>query len=128
LEATKLAMKKAIGNLAKRSYKSHGREIYKTFLLLDGNFRIKSEITQKSIIKGDQKVFSIAAASIIAKVTRDRIMQKMHKKYPQYGFDSHKGYGTFSHFENLKNFGPCKIHRKSFYPIRHRIPQSDLIP
>ena len=73
---------------------------------------------RKSIIKGDQKVFSIAAASIIAKVTRDRIMQKMHKKYPQYGFDQHKGYGTKAHFANLEKFGPCAIHRKSFYPVK----------
>jgi ribonuclease HII len=58
------------------------------------------------------------AASIIAKVTRDRIMKKAHEKYPQYGFDKHKGYGTRSHFEAIKKYGPCEIHRKSFEPIR----------
>jgi ribonuclease HII len=105
LQATKLAMKKAI------------KKLYPDFLLIDGNFGLDIDIKQKSIIKGDQKVFSISAASIIAKVTRDRIMQKYHKKYLNYGFDKHKGYPTKAHFASLKKFGPCKIHRKSFYPV-----------
>jgi len=106
LEASKLAMQKAVKNLSP------------DFLLIDGNFKLnKINILQKSVIKGDSKVFSIAAASIIAKVTRDRLMQKYHKKYPQYGFDCHKGYGTRAHFESLEKFGPCKIHRKTFYPV-----------
>jgi ribonuclease HII len=105
LQATKLAMQKSIKNLKP------------DFLLIDGNFKINSIVRQKPIIKGDQKVISISAASIIAKVTRDRLMQKFHKKYPQYGFDRHKGYGTKAHFAAIKKFGPCKIHRKSFYPI-----------
>ena len=111
LEATKLAMAKAITNLKIKN------KNLKLFLLIDGNFRTKSEILQKSIIKGDQKVFSIAAASIIAKVTRDRLMNKYDKKYPQYGFKKHKGYPTKEHFDSLKKFGPCPIHRKSFYPV-----------
>jgi len=106
LEASKLAMQKAV------------RKLNPDFLLIDGNFKLnKMSILQKSVIKGDSKVFSIAAASIIAKVTRDRLMQKYHKKYPQYGFDCHKGYGTKAHFASLKKFGPCKIHRKTFYPV-----------
>ncbi|MEK7658527.1 MAG: ribonuclease HII [Patescibacteria group bacterium] len=118
LEATKLAMKKSIKNLNP------------DFLLIDGNFKINideaasappwrrfGEPKQKSIIKGDSKVFSISAASIIAKVTRDRIMKKEHKKYPQYGFDGHKGYGTAFHFKMIKKHGSCKIHRKSFWPV-----------
>lgn len=105
LEATKLAMKKAAKNLNA------------DFLLLDGNFKINSKISQRAIIKGDSKVFSIAAASIIAKVTRDRLMQKMHKKYPQYNFAKHKGYGTAAHVASLKSFGPCEIHRKTFWPV-----------
>lgn len=105
LQATKLAMKKVAKNLNP------------DFLLLDGSFKINSKIPQRSIIKGDAKVFSISVASIIAKVTRDRLMQKMHKKYPQYGFNNHKGYGTKAHFASLEKFGPCKIHRKTFYPI-----------
>lgn len=107
LEATKLAMQKAIANLKTEA----------DFLLIDGNFGLQAKIPQKSIIKGDQRVFSISAASIIAKVTRDRIMQNMHKKYPKYGFNLHKGYGTALHMKNLRYFGPCKIHRKSFYPV-----------
>ena len=109
LQATKTAMEKAI------------KKMQPDFLLLDGNFKIKSEIPQKSVIKGDQKVMSIAMASIIAKVTRDRLMQKYHKKYPLYGFDRHKGYPTKAHFANLKKFGPCKIHRKTFYPVNRVI-------
>lgn len=106
LEATKLAMQEAIKNL-KADY-----------LLLDGNFGINSIVRQKSIIKGDQKVMSIAMASIIAKVARDRIMHKFHKKYPQYKFDKHKGYGTELHLEMLQKYGTCPIHRKSFEPVR----------
>ena len=110
LEATKLAMQKIIKKLSP------------DFLLLDGNFKINFACLplgrQKSIIRGDQKVISIAAASIIAKVTRDKIMQKLHKKYPQYGFDKHKGYGTKLHTEMLAKYGACPIHRKSFYPVK----------
>jgi len=108
LEATKLAMVKALASLRANP----------NFLMIDGNFTINVKIPQVSIIRGDQKVFSIAAASIIAKVTRDGIMRQMHKKYPQYGFHLHKGYGTKLHMETLQKFGPCNIHRKSFYPIR----------
>jgi len=108
LEATKLAMEKAIANLRHKP----------DFLILDGNFRIDSLIPQKSIIKADQKVFSCSAASIIAKVFRDRIMEKYHKKYPRYGFKKHKGYPTKFHFRMLKKYGPCKIHRKTFRPVK----------
>jgi ribonuclease HII len=76
---------------------------------------------QKAIVKADEKIFLCAAASIIAKVTRDRIMQKMHKKYPEYGFDKHKGYGTKEHLRALKKYGPCKMHRKSFGPVKRII-------
>jgi len=106
-QATKLAMQKAINNL----------KIKPDFLILDGNFKINSRISQKPIIKADQKVFSCSAASIIAKVTRDRIMEKYHKKYPKYGFKKHKGYPTKFHFLALKKHGPCKIHRKTFWPV-----------
>jgi ribonuclease HII len=105
LEATKLAMKKAVKDL----------DCDIDCLLIDGNFKIKSDIPQKPIIKGDQKVVSISAASIIAKVTRDRIMCKYDKKYPQYGFIKHKGYGTKLHRQKTKAFGLCKIHRRSFH-------------
>lgn len=105
LEATKMAMQEAIKNLKA------------DFLILDGNFRLNTSLPQKSIIKGDQRVISISAASVIAKVTRDRIMGKIHKKYPKYGFDKHKGYGTKMHLKMLKKFGACPIHRKSFRPV-----------
>ncbi len=108
LEATKLAMEKAIKKIKSKP----------DFLILDGNMRLKINIPQKSIVKADEKVFSCAAASILAKVTRDRIMQKYHKKYSKYGFDKHKGYPTKYHFKMLKKYGPCKIHRKSFRPVR----------
>ena len=78
---------------------------------------IKKLIPQKSIIRGDEKVFFCSAASIIAKVTRDRIMVKLHKKYPKYRFDLHKGYGTKLHLRMLNKYGPCDIHRKTFKPI-----------
>ena len=111
LEATKLAMKRAIKNLEKKY-----RRV--SFLILDGNFEIDSPIPQKSIVKADEKVFSCSVASIIAKVTRDRIMRRYHKKYLQYGFDKHKGYPTKQHRKMLKKYGPCKIHRKTFKPVK----------
>ncbi len=114
LEATKLAMVKAIRNLEEKI----GRKV--DFLLIDGNFTIDSLVPQKSIVKADEKVFSCASASVLAKVTRDRIMQKYHKKYPQYGFDKHKGYLTKLHQKMLKKYGPCKIHRMSFRPLKGR--------
>ncbi|RLC40223.1 MAG: ribonuclease HII [Candidatus Nealsonbacteria bacterium] len=120
-QATKLAMKRAVRNLEKKlsSNKSHGSCLTKEkFLLIDGNFEIPIDIPQKSIIKGDEKMFLIKLASIIAKVTRDRVMARYHKKYPQYRFDKHKGYGTKLHLEMLKKYGPCKIHRKTFKPVQ----------
>jgi len=122
LEATKLAMQKSLINLEKKLgkdsvKKSNKREKIELidFLILDGNFKLdKVNIPQKSIIKADEKVFSCAAASIIAKVTRDRIMDKYDKKYPAYRFKQHKGYPTKLHFKLIKKYGPCPIHRKSF--------------
>ncbi len=109
LQASFLAMKKAISGLKEKPH----------FILLDGRFLIPNcSYQQKSIIKGDAKVFSIAAASIIAKVTRDRIMEEMHKKYPNYGFNKHKGYGTKIHLEALRKHGPCPIHRVSFKGVQ----------
>jgi len=112
-EATKLAMKRAIEKV-----KMKNKKLKIDYLILDGNFKIDLPIPQKSIIKADEKVFSCAAASILAKVTRDRIMMCYHKKYPKYRFDLHKGYPTKFHLKMLKKYGPCKIHRKSFGPVR----------
>jgi len=83
--------------------------------LIDGNHKIPMITPQKAIIKGDALSISIAAASIIAKVTRDRIMEMYHRQYPQYNFHRNKGYGTKEHITAIKKFGVCKIHRKSFH-------------
>jgi ribonuclease HII len=108
LQATKLAMIKAVKDLEKKS------RIKVDFLILDGKIKLDLDINQKSIIKADDKVFSVSAASIIAKVTRDEIMKKYDRKYPEYNFKKHKGYGTKEHLKNIKKNGTCKIHRKSF--------------
>ncbi|MDD4661920.1 MAG: ribonuclease HII [Candidatus Pacebacteria bacterium] len=111
LEATKLAMQKAIEDLEEK-YK-----IKADYLILDGKMNLDVLIKQISIVKADEKVFSCSAASIIAKVARDKIMVKMSKKYPEYLFEKHKGYGTKVHLNLIKEHGPCSIHRKSFKPI-----------
>jgi ribonuclease HII len=87
------------------------------YLLVDALEIETTRLPQKSVIKGDEQIFSIAAASIIAKVSRDREMRKFDQLYPHYGFAQHKGYGVKKHQEMLKRFGPCKIHRKSYRPI-----------
>jgi ribonuclease HII len=88
-------------------------------ILVDGRSPLPNiSIRQENIIAGDRHIFSISAASIIAKVTRDRMMMSLHEKFPQYGFDHHKGYGTKLHFEMIEKHGLCEIHRKSF-KIRH---------
>ena len=112
LQATLMAMEQAVKNLYAKEPKIN---LQNSVILIDGkNILEKLDFDQHSIINGDNKVWSIAAASIIAKVTRDRMMQKYHKKYPQYCFDKHKGYGTKLHFEMIGKHGQCEIHRKSF--------------
>ena len=93
------------------------------FLLIDGKFTIDSPVPQQAIIKGDARSISIAAASIIAKVTRDRIMKTLHDQYPQYGFDRHKGYPTALHKTAVMNFGPCPVHRKTFKGVKEFFPE-----
>lgn len=88
------------------------------FLLIDGNYRLKIPINYRSIVAGDRKCATIAAASILAKVFRDDFMEKVAKMYPQYGFEKHKGYGTAFHRAALKQYGPCPIHRRSFRPVQ----------
>ena len=108
LQASFLAMKKAVLGLNKKV----------DFVLVDGKFKIPNfSINQAAIIKGDANVFSIAAASIIAKVSRDWLMKEYDKKYPEYLFAKHKGYGTKLHLEKIKEFGPSPIHRLSFAPF-----------
>ncbi len=99
----------SINNLIKKS------KIHPHIVLIDGNQKIPNiKWEQETIIKGDDKVFSIALASIIAKHTRDTLMIKLSKKYPEYSFDIHKGYGTKKHIEMIKKYGQCDLHRKSF--------------
>lgn len=107
LNATKLAMQKALEDL--RSMPD--------IILIDALTLKSVKIKQIPLIKGESKSASIAAASIIAKVIRDGIIMSYHKKYPQYGFDKHKGYATELHLEKIKKYGPCPIHRKSFKKV-----------
>ncbi len=88
------------------------------FLLIDGNRDPKIGIETQTIIKGDSKSFSIAAASILAKVARDKYMEEMDKEFPQYGFAKHKGYGVAAHHQAIIKHGPCPIHRMSFKPLK----------
>lgn len=119
LNATFLAMRLAVDELLtklfqdEKFFKKIKRE--KICLFVDGNRKIpKISLEQKIFSKGDRDFFSIAVASICAKVTRDRMMKKIHKDFPEYFFEQHKGYGTKLHYEKIKKFGPCRIHRKSF--------------
>lgn len=120
LEASFLAMKKSVQELMRKMELPGTKKIKtKTCILVDGNKQIPNfSMEQRVIVGGDGISKSIAAASIVAKVTRDRIMMEMHGKYPQYGFDKHKGYGTKSHMDALSLHGPCEIHRKSFAPVK----------
>ncbi len=104
LQATYRAMKKALDKL----------NISPDFVFVDGREIPDLKFPQKAIVKGDQLSVSIAAASIIAKVTRDRLMEKYDVKYPEYQFARHKGYPTRAHIEAIRRFGFCEIHRKSF--------------
>ena len=105
LQATKKGLTEAIKQM----------EIKPNIIMVDALSGIDTlGIPYKSIIKGDAKCYSIAAASIIAKVTRDRIMREWDKVYPEYGFGSHKGYGTAKHIAAIRKFGPCPIHRRTF--------------
>ncbi|OGC07382.1 ribonuclease HII [candidate division WOR-1 bacterium RIFOXYA2_FULL_36_21] len=108
LQATLMAMKIAIESLSPRP----------DIVLIDGKQKTRTIIPQKCIIRGDGKCNCISAASIIAKVTRDKIMADMDKLYPLYGFKEHKGYGTKKHINKILTLGPCEIHRQSFDPIK----------
>jgi len=111
-QATRLAMSMAVKSMSPLP----------DYLLIDGPLSLDLNIRQRSIIKGDRLCYSVAAASIVAKVTRDRIMLELHEQYPQYGFDSHKGYGTKAHMQALERHGPCSAHRKCFRGVRERLP------
>ncbi len=111
LQATLFAMRQAVAAL----------EPSPDYLLIDGINHIPINIMQKTIKKGDSLSASIAAASIIAKVTRDRLMEEYDRRYPGYGFAGHKGYGSASHLAAIAALGPCAIHRKSFRGVREHV-------
>lgn len=104
LQATRLAMIRAVSGILPPP----------DYLLIDGPIKLDVPTRQRSIIKGDRLSFSVAAAGIVAKVTRDRIMMELHEQFPMYGFHRHKGYGTRVHKEALAEHGPCKAHRVCF--------------
>lgn len=112
LKATFEAMLIAIHGLSKKT----------DYLLIDGNRMPQTAIPGEPIIKGDALSQTIAAASIIAKESRDRMMDEFHQQWPQYGFDRHKGYGTKEHLLAIERDGPCPIHRLTFEPLKSRVP------
>jgi ribonuclease HII len=107
LRASLKAMEQAVQNLP----------LSPDFLLIDGIHPVNLPLAQRAIPKGDQRCQSIAAASIVAKVTRDRLMLAYHDEYPQYNFARHKGYGTKEHLQAIRKYGHCPLHRQSFKPI-----------
>ena len=107
LQATLLAMRRAVEGLRLKPVK----------VLVDGNRIPTLDVLAEAIVKGDSKVAAISAASILAKVTRDRWCAELHAQYPQYGFDQHKGYGTAQHVAALNEFGACPEHRRTFAPV-----------
>jgi len=109
--ATKRAMREALRDL----------KIRPDILFVDGRIDLRAPCEEKHIIRGDSKSLSIACASIIAKVTRDKIMLKYHEKFPRYGFARHKGYGTKEHMRLLLKHGPSPIHRRSFNPVKRMV-------
>jgi ribonuclease HII len=113
LNAALLAMQRAIESLS----------ITPTHVLVDGNRCPEVSMPITAVIKGDEKIESISAASIIAKVTRDREMLDLDQQYPGYAFAAHKGYGTKKHMESLRELGPCPIHRRSFAPVAQLLPR-----
>jgi len=108
LQASLLAMKRAVYALS----------TVPTLALIDGNKCPVMRVQSIAIVEGDDKIESISAASILAKTARDAALLKLHKKYPQYGFDQHKGYGTALHLERLREHGASPVHRRSFAPVR----------
>lgn len=111
LQATMNGMQRAVENLKPAPHRA----------LIDGNRAPPLSCEVRTVVGGDALIASISAASVLAKVYRDRLMLSMHNLYPEYGFDRHKGYPTALHLERLKALGPCPIHRKSFAPVRRVI-------
>lgn len=116
LQATLLGMKRAVEKLSPEP----------ALALIDGTHSPSLDCEVRTIIQGDSLEPAISAASILAKVSRDRLMRRMHRKYPEYGFDRHKGYPTAGHLRQLRQLGPCAIHRKSFAPVSQLLQQGEL--
>ena len=114
LQASLLAMKKAILTMP----------VQPDFLLVDGNQPVPISIPQQTLVKGESKSASIAAASIVAKVVRDDLMDKFHIQYPEYNFQKNRGYPTLEHRNAIKTYGPCVIHRQSFKCVKEFIPKT----
>ena len=115
LQATMLAMRRAVEALG----------IVPTVALIDGNRVPPMAVRAHAIVKGDDKVHAISAASILAKTARDAALLVLHQRYPQYGFDQHKGYPTAMHLERLRLHGVSPVHRRSYAPVRALLPESD---
>ena len=111
VRATLLAMRQALGRLP----------VVPDFLLVDGLLRINLPCPQRALVRGDSRSLSVAAASVVAKVYRDALMAAWAGRFPGYGFERHKGYGTRRHQEALRQLGPCPLHRRSFAPLRRRV-------
>jgi len=111
LRATHLAMARALHNLSPPA----------EYALVDGNPVEGLPVASTAIVRGDAQSLSIAAASVVAKVTRDAIMRELDALYPQYGFAKHKGYGSAGHMQALLEFGPCPVHRRTFRPVREAL-------
>lgn len=115
-QATRLAMASAVSQISPPP----------DFLLIDGPITLELPVRQRPIVKGDRLSVSVAAASIVAKVTRDRLMGELHRQYPQYGFHEHKGYPTKAHKEAICRYGPSPVHRKCFRGVKEFVPKSFL--
>ena len=126
-QASFLAMVKALAGLSAKPDCAliDGNQAIPMALFRMGQFIAGRTVHQKTIIKGDRSCLSIAAASIVAKVARDALMVEYDKRYPEYGFMEHKGYGCAEHLEALRRFGPSPIHRRSFRPVREALPQQE---
>ncbi len=114
LQATLLAMERAISRLS----------CFPDHLLIDGITPLRLKISQQTLIKGDSRSLSIAAASVVAKVVRDRIMYSFSRQLPEYGFSKHKGYGTLQHRQAISQFGPSHQHRKTFAGVKEYLEQT----
>ncbi len=112
LQATRVAMSQAVSEIAPLP----------DYLLIDGPISLDLDILQRAVIAGDRLSVSVAAAGIIAKVTRDRLMLELHEQFPQYGFDRHKGYATREHREAIAKFGPSPVHRRFFQGVKEYTP------